>query len=42
MADEFSPSHAESRLVVIEDAGHLPTMERPEAVNAALRAWLEG
>lgn len=27
-------------LVVIEDSGHLSTMERPEAVNAALAAWL--
>jgi pimeloyl-ACP methyl ester carboxylesterase len=27
-------------LVVVEDSGHLSTMERPEAVNAALAAWL--
>jgi pimeloyl-ACP methyl ester carboxylesterase len=27
-------------LVVIEDSGHLAPMERPEAVNAALAAWL--
>jgi pimeloyl-ACP methyl ester carboxylesterase len=31
---------AEARLVVIEDCGHLATLERPEAVNAALRRWL--
>lgn len=31
---------ARSRLVVVEDCGHLATIERPEAVNAALRAWL--
>jgi pimeloyl-ACP methyl ester carboxylesterase len=31
-----------SRLVVIEDCGHLSTMEKPDAVNAALRAWLAG
>ena len=31
-----------ARLHVIEDSGHLPTLERPDAVNAALRAWLEG
>ncbi|MCP5144613.1 MAG: alpha/beta hydrolase [Gammaproteobacteria bacterium] len=31
---------AESRLVVIEDAGHLSTMEQPHAVNQAMRAWL--
>ncbi len=29
-----------ARLVVIEDCGHLSTLERPAAVNAALRAWL--
>jgi pimeloyl-ACP methyl ester carboxylesterase len=27
-------------LEVVEGAGHLPTLERPEAVTAALRAWL--
>ena len=27
-------------LVLIDDCGHLSTMERPEAVNAALREWL--
>ena len=29
-----------ANLVVIEDCGHLSTMERPEAVNAAMRDWL--
>jgi pimeloyl-ACP methyl ester carboxylesterase len=29
-----------SRLVVVEEAGHLSPLEQPEAVNAALRAWL--
>ena len=29
-----------SELVVIEDCGHLSTMERPAQVNAAMRAWL--
>ncbi|SFR53301.1 alpha/beta fold hydrolase [Litoreibacter janthinus] len=28
-------------LVVVPDAGHLPTLEQPEAVNAALKQWLE-
>jgi len=27
-------------LVVVDDCGHMSTMERPEAVNAALRTWL--
>ncbi|MDQ4127667.1 MAG: alpha/beta hydrolase [Actinomycetota bacterium] len=30
----------DSRLCVIEDCGHLSTIERPEAVAAALREWL--
>lgn len=29
-----------SRLVVIEDCGHMSTMEQPQAVSAALRSWL--
>lgn len=29
-----------ARLEVIEDAGHLPTLEAPEAVTRALRAWM--
>ena len=31
----------EATLVVVDSAGHLPTLERPLAVNAALRRWLE-
>ena len=30
-----------ARLVVIPECGHLSTMERPEAVTAAMREWLE-
>ena len=29
-----------SRLVVIEEAGHLSPLEQPEAVNRAMREWL--
>ena len=29
-----------AELVVVEDSGHLAPMEQPEAVNAALAAWL--
>lgn len=29
-----------SKLVVVPDAGHLPTLEQPEAVNAAFKTWL--
>ena len=31
---------AGSQLVVVEQCGHMSTMERPEAVTAALQAWL--
>ncbi|MCC6008602.1 MAG: alpha/beta hydrolase, partial [Rhodobacteraceae bacterium] len=31
-----------ARLEILEDAGHLPTIEAPEATNAALARWLEG
>ena len=29
-------------LVVLEDCGHMSTLERPAAATAALRAWLTG
>ena len=29
-----------SRLVVIEECGHMSTMERPEEVTAAMAEWL--
>ncbi len=32
----------DSRLVLVENCGHLSTLERPEAVTRALRAWLAG
>lgn len=32
---------AGSTLRIIEDAGHLPTLEQPEETTAALAAWLE-
>ncbi len=31
-----------ARMEIIEDCGHLSTLERPKAVNALLRAWLSG
>jgi len=30
----------QSRLVVVDDCGHMSTMERPEQVTAAMRDWL--
>lgn len=32
---------AGSTLVIIENCGHLTTLERPDEVNAAMRRWLE-
>ena len=37
---EMASDIPSSRLVVIEECGHLATLERPAEVNAALRAWL--
>ncbi|MFV0279774.1 MAG: alpha/beta fold hydrolase [Rhodoblastus sp.] len=31
-----------ARLVIVADCGHMSSMERPQTVNAALGAWLEG
>lgn len=31
----------ESQLVIIENAGHLPTLEQPEQTTAAMARWLE-
>jgi pimeloyl-ACP methyl ester carboxylesterase len=30
-----------SRLVGVPDCGHMSTMERPDAITAALREWLQ-
>lgn len=40
LATEIAADIPSSRLVIIEECGHLSTLERPEAVNAAMRAWL--
>jgi pimeloyl-ACP methyl ester carboxylesterase len=42
MAEEIAAGVPGARLEVVPDCGHLSTMERPEAVNRALRAWLTG
>ena len=31
-----------ARLEIVEDAGHIPTLEAPEATTAALLRWLDG
>ena len=40
--EEMAERIRNSRLVVVEDCGHMSTMERPEAVTAALCDWLMG
>ena len=39
--DELHAAICGSKLLMIENAGHLPTLEQPEETTAALRAWLE-
>lgn len=41
LSQEMADAIPDSRLVVIPECGHLCTLERPEAVNAALQAWCE-
>jgi pimeloyl-ACP methyl ester carboxylesterase len=40
LSEEIAGLMPGADLVLIDDCGHLATMERPDAVNAALRAWL--
>lgn len=42
MAEEIAARIPGARLEIVPDCGHLSTLERPEAVNRALRAWLTG
>lgn len=41
VAEEIAQSIAGARLVVVPECGHMSTMERPDAVNAALAEWME-
>ncbi len=41
-AQEMASAITGARLAVIEDCGHLSTLERPERVAAALARWLRG
>ncbi|HYN39737.1 MAG TPA: alpha/beta fold hydrolase, partial [Rhodospirillales bacterium] len=38
---EMAEKIPRAKLVVVEDCGHLSTMERPRAVSAVLRYWLQ-
>ncbi len=40
LSEELARLIPRARLAVIEDCGHLPTMERPEEATALLREWL--
>jgi pimeloyl-ACP methyl ester carboxylesterase len=38
--EEMASLIPDSRLRVVEECGHLSTLERPEEVTAAMRGWL--
>ena len=40
LSQEIAAGIPGAKLEIIPDCGHLSTMERPEAVNRAMRAWL--
>ena len=40
LSQEIAAGIPGAKLEIVPDCGHLSTMERPEAVNRALRAWL--
>jgi pimeloyl-ACP methyl ester carboxylesterase len=42
LAREIADGIPGAKLKIIPDCGHLSTLERPEAVNRALRVWLTG
>jgi pimeloyl-ACP methyl ester carboxylesterase len=42
MSNEMVALIPDARLAVIEDCGHLSTLEKPHEVIAALRAWYVG
>jgi len=40
LSQEIAAGIPGAKLEIVPDCGHLSTMEQPEAVNRALRAWL--
>jgi pimeloyl-ACP methyl ester carboxylesterase len=38
--EEMASAIKNAKLVIIEDCGHLSTIEQPEEVNSAMRSWL--
>ena len=41
LAEEMAGAIGGATLAIVEQSGHLSTMEQPAAVNAHLAAWLE-
>jgi pimeloyl-ACP methyl ester carboxylesterase len=39
-SEEMAAAIPEAKLLVVEECGHLSTLERPDEVNAAMREWL--
>ncbi|HYN26667.1 MAG TPA: alpha/beta fold hydrolase [Burkholderiales bacterium] len=39
-SEEMAAAIPRAKLVVVEECGHLSTLERPDEVNAAMRTWL--
>jgi pimeloyl-ACP methyl ester carboxylesterase len=39
-SEEMAAAIAGAKLVVVEECGHIPQLERPEAATAAMREWL--
>jgi pimeloyl-ACP methyl ester carboxylesterase len=39
-SEEMAAAIPQAKLLVVEECGHLSTLERPDEVNAAMRAWL--
>ena len=40
LSAEIAAGLAQAQHVIVEDCGHLSTIERPDDVSAAMRAWL--
>jgi pimeloyl-ACP methyl ester carboxylesterase len=40
LSDEIARALPDARLVIVEECGHLATLEQPEAVNQAFEEWL--
>ncbi len=39
--EEIAAAIPQSKLVIVDDCGHMSTVEQPEAVTSALREWLD-